>query len=72
MDKETSEWKLKGREDFFLSIFIFDLTMTSVKGKKSSWNQNAYLSDTEEKTICVRHIREIVQEQFIHVKILAL
>lgn len=36
--------------------------MTSVRGKKSSWNQNAYLSDTEEKAICVRHIRETVQD----------
>lgn len=53
--------KRKWRVDFVFYFYLW-LNHDKYKGEKSRWNKNAYLSDIEEKTICVWYIREIVQD----------
>jgi len=42
----------------------------SVEGEKNSWKgKTCCIPDAEEKLVCSQYIGEVVQEQFIHVKI---
>lgn len=51
--------KLKWREDFYFYLW---LNHRKCNEKKNHWKRKHTCSNTEEKTICVSYIREIIQE----------